>query len=331
MRISQFGRYALSLSIAVLLLAGCGGNLSSSTSTMPMVESQPATPLHRGGIDHLYVDAAIGFSSSEILGYRIKGDRPTLICKVKNVTYADNIAVDGKGNLIAPNSASGQLIVFKGPRMCGPELGSVNDLYGQPTAAASNDAASGPIVVGNLLGPGFVVVCTMASSGCSELKSPPSGIGQVAGVAMANNGDCWASGYNASFSRVILVYFKRCSRSGRVATGYQNTGSGGLDIDAQGNLVSISWAGSQGSAAYVYQGCNPKCSLVGGPLALQYQAIQGHLNGASTALATVDVLKSQVDVYSYSPTNVTYQYSFNNGISGGATVAGVAYNPRSKE
>jgi hypothetical protein len=328
MRMLDFYRYGLSGFVALAMLAGCGGPLLSSTPATA-VESQPATPLHRG-TDDIYVDAAIGFSSSEILGYRIKGDRPTLLCRVKNVTYADNIAVDGKGNVIAPNSASGQVILFEGPQMCGRELGSVNDLYGVPTDAASNDAASGPIVVGNALGPGFVVVCTRASSGFSELKPPPSGIGKVAGVAMANNGDCWASAHNSSFSAVILAYFRHCSGSGKLATGYQNSGDGGLDIDAQGNIVSISSAG-KGSAVYVYKGCNPKCSLIGGPFALQHQAVQGHLNRASTALAMADTIKSRVDVYSYSPTNVTYQYSFKNGISGGAAVAGVAYNPRSKE
>jgi hypothetical protein len=328
MRMLNFYRYGLGSFVALVMLAGCGGTLSSSTPATA-VESQSATPQHRG-TDDIYVDAAIGFSSSEILGYRVQGDRATLICRVKNVTYADSIAVDGKGNVIAPNSASGQVIVFKRPRMCGRELGSVNDLYGGPTDAASNDAASGPIVIGNALGPGFVVVCTMASSGCSELKPPPSGIGHVAGVAMTNNGDCWASGYNSSFSAVILAYFKHCSGSGILATGYQNSGDGGLDIDARGNIVSISSSG-KGSAVYVYKGCNPKCSLIGGPLALKHQAIQGHLNRASTALAMANVTKSQVDVYSYTPRNITYQYSFKNGIGGGATVVGVAYNPRSKE
>ena len=96
MRMLDFYRYGLGGFVALAMLAGCGGAWSSSTPATA-VGSQP-TPLHRG-TDDIYVDAAIGFSSSEILGYRIKSDRPTLLCRVKNVTYADNIAVDGKGDV----------------------------------------------------------------------------------------------------------------------------------------------------------------------------------------------------------------------------------------
>ncbi len=35
----------------------------------------------------------------------------------------------------------------------------------------------------------------------------------------------------------------------------------------------------------------------------------------------------QVDVYKYGPTSLTYEYSFNNGLSASDDVEGVAVNP----
>ena len=102
---------------------------------------------------------------------------------------------------------------------------------------------------------------------------------------MAKNGDCWASATNST-GTATLTYFKGCTGSGRPAKHYRNSYYGGLDIDNAGNLVSISAFDSE---VYVYKGCNPACTLVGGPFALHNQSIFGHLDQKSKHFAAADL------------------------------------------
>ncbi len=277
----------------------------------------------------IYVDLQTGSSSSEILGYRNKNGRPRPFCTVEGVGYADRIAVDPAGDLISPDSFAGSITVFRGPRMCGKDLGSFTDPYGQPLDAASNNAATGTIAIANIFdntGNGSISVCTLAHGCTANLTS--SNMVEVAGVAMANNGDCWASAVKSSFV-ATLTFFKHCAGSGQLSGGYQNKAYGGLELDARGNIVSISWTG-YGSSLYVYQGCRPQCTLIGGPFTLKHEAMTARLNGDGKTLAVADYQRSRVDVYSYTPTSLTYEYSLTDGLSGG-TAAGVAFTPRSKE
>jgi hypothetical protein len=103
---------------------------------------------------------------------------------------------------------------------------------------------------------------------------------------------------------------------------------GGLDIDKAGNLVSISAFDSE---LYVYKGCNPACTIVGGPFSLHDEAVFGHLDKKSKHFISGDFALGEADIYRYNPTNVTYSYSFNNGLTSSDVVEGVAFNPRSKE
>jgi hypothetical protein len=327
-----FRVYALSVSLAIPMLAGCGDNSRPVPAAMPPAAAvrDTSTPAMRKNAQ-LYVDALTGGSTSAILGYHLNHRLKPPICKIKRFHYADNIAVDGGGNLIVTNGRHGSVSVFKGPRMCGPELGSLLDVVGRPSDAASNNAATGTIAIANTLdfsGPGSILVCTLTNGCSANLLNPKMSV--VAGVAMANNGDCWASAIDASSRTATLIYFKQCSGAGRAATGYKNKGDGGLDIDGQGNLVAISSSGSQ-TSVYVYKGCRRHCSLIGGPFALPYEAIHGHLNQDSSELAMANVLAPQVDVYRYSPTNITYKLSFNVKGIGAVSIDGAAYNPRSKQ
>jgi hypothetical protein len=82
---------------------------------------------------------------------------------------------------------------------------------------------------------------------------------------------------------------------------------------------------------YVYSGCKPSCTLVGGPYALQGLSVFGHLNHQSMTFAAADFQYGQVDVYQYnSPSSFNYYYSFNNGLSASSLVEGVAFNPRAR-
>lgn len=351
---------ALCATVAVGVLAGCSGsNLASAGSTpttgaaqshfrnghlipqwsalasvvpLELRPSGPArvlakiVPERKSKRSHIYVSE---FFNTLIWGYRDpNSNNSSPICSVSPVSSVNGIAVDGKGNLIDPDGGSRTIIVFKGPGMCGASIGSVSDPYGQPSDAASANAVTGTIAVANIYGTsgaGSISLCTLPGGCFANLTNPH--MYEVFGVAMANNGDCWASATNSA-GKATLTYFKGCTGSGRGAKHYRNTDPGGLDIDNAGNLVSISAFDSE---VYVYKGCNPGCTLVGGPFLLKNESIYGHLDQKSKHFAVSDYTLGEIDVYNYSPTNITYSYEFNNGLSSSEDLEGVAVNPRSNE
>ena len=198
------------------------------------------------------------FFNPYVFGYPLdnsKNGPPT--CRVYN-PYAsvNDIAVDGDSNLIIPLEIPNEVLVYNGTRMCGRWAATIADPYGQPTGAAANDAIHGTIAVANILdlsGSGSISLCTV-SGGCTQNLTNPS-LYEVGGVAMDRQGNCWASGFNPSYSSV-LIYFAGCSGSGVAATGIANTqGYGSIDIDKNGNLVVVSIP----TDLYVYRGCKPKC------------------------------------------------------------------------
>jgi hypothetical protein len=88
--------------------------------------------------------------------------------------------------------------------------------------------------------------------------------------------------------------------------------------------------------AALYAACKPACSLAGGPFPLLGLAYYGHLNKKGNIFAAADEGLAQIDLYKYRSTpkpSLTYEYSFNNGLSSGSRsiVFGVAFNPRSAE
>lgn len=272
------------------------------------------------------------FFGSEILGYRSRNrrDKPP-VCTVPGVSYVDGVAVDGKGNLIDPDGGSRTVKVFKGPGMCGPQLGSISDPFGLPSDATSADAANGPIVVANEFDgppsktyPGSISLCTLKAGCTANLTNPK--MYEVGGVAQAKNGDCWASSETSS-GAAVLIYFKRCFGHGQVAKHFRNRYYGGLDIDNEGDLVAVSFRDAN---LFIYKGCNTVCRLVGGPFPLRGLPFFGHLNEASTRFAVADDAFVQVDVYAYTHASLQYLYSFS-GVSESSDLGGVAYNPRSKE
>lgn len=273
------------------------------------------------------------------------------LCSLSVNELSGNIAVDRQGDLLvigAVGSGVG-VIVFAGQGLCGPELGSILDPYANAGAGvlavdvASRDARSGRIVIANEQTSGTgehgsVSVCTLTAGCTANLKTP--NMNSVERVALAPNGDCWASGYGLNKSpprRAIpmLGYFAHCRGRGVAATGFQNSEFGGIDIDDNGNLVSIDRAFGY---LYTYSGCNPVCTLVGGPFQLRKHGnpyTYGHLDGSSKhfVVATVFAVGSmrlpQLDVYSYNTIGIRYEYSISNGITSGAN--GAAFSPSSKE
>jgi hypothetical protein len=317
-------RLTFSISAAIVF-AGCGGSMSPSAPVTSAASSAAQRPLRGASAPDAFRRGIYVSTFTAIYGFRINPRHNHPTCMVK-AAYPGAVAVDALGNLMVPNGGSKSVTIFKGPKMCGPELGSFDDPYGQPSDAASSNAVTGTIAVANIFdtsGPGSISICTF-SSGCTK-NLTNSNMYEVVGVALATNGDCWASATN-SVGTATLTYFKGCSGSGQAATGLKNTYYGGLAIDSHANLVAADAFVPQ---LWVYKGCNPKCSLVGGPFALKGDSVFVSLNKNSTQLAAGDYSNGEVDVYAYTPTSLTYEYSF--GVGGSSDVEGVAYNPRSKE
>jgi hypothetical protein len=296
---------------------------------MPLM-GRPAPDIARRGI---YVSEFYGTSAYAYM----KGNRANngAICTVPwPVSLPNGIAVDGAGNFIEPDGGTRTINVGQGPNMCGAMAATIADPYGQPASASSANALTGTIAVGNIFdnsgAPGSISVCTV-SAGCTQNLTNP-GIYELAGVAMDNAGNCYADAIDPS-GFANLTYFAGCTGSGVQATGFSNVYYGGIDIDASGNLVTIDTFGTGGTGAVdVYSGCNPACTLVGGPFPLIGNAVFGHLNSLhNNKLAVADVVNGQIDIYRYGPTSLTYAYSFNNGLSASLDVEGAAYNKRSPQ
>jgi hypothetical protein len=359
---------ALCTAAALALVAGCSGSISQTTpsdsSTMARAQSRhshghskpqwafPANLINNKGATGprfrqvlasiakpttsqptrgLYVNQ---FYGDEIGAYQDKNtaNNPPFCYVPTGATYVNGIGVDRKGNLITPmaESYSGypEVVVWQGPNMCGAEVGQVTDPYGQPSDAAAFDAATGTMVIANIFdissSPGSVSLCTL-SGGCTVNLTNPA-MYKVAGVALDTHGNCWASAEDTS-GAATLTYFAGCAGAGQQATGFMNTDYGSLEFDRNGNLVSVDKSGVQ---LWVYSGCNPACTLVGGPFPLEGLSVFGTLNHQSMTFAAGDQENGDVDVYAYTPTSLTYLYSFSNGLSASAMIEGVAFNPAAR-
>jgi hypothetical protein len=351
---------AICTTIAVGLLAGCSGNMGSSPSASAPTVSGAQTRISNGHIvpqwsklasiipqgiprvgnvrlggmqpdRHHKKKKTVGLYGSQFVLGTINGYKGTPTgntpptCSL-GASYPNSIAVDGKGNLIDPDGGSRTVIVYNN-KLCGAMLGSFSDPYGQPSDAASNNAATGTIAIGNIFdtsGAGSVSICTM-SGGCTA-NLTNSNMYEVAGVAMAKNGDCWADAINSG-GAATLTYFAGCTGAGQAATGFTNTYYGGVDIDNKGNLVTIDFLTP---ALHVYKGCNPACTSVA-TYSMNAYPIFGHLNVKSNLLAVGNFNVSGVDVYSYSQSALTYKFTITDGFGSGYDTEGAAWNPRSPE
>lgn len=317
----------VAIALAVAGLAACSNAAPSSlpgttnSTTLPLRISR-ATPK-----DGIYVGE---FSNSSVFGYAGENEQNAPpVCGETAGDFVVDVAADSKGDLVVPSEQAEQIYVYRGPKLCGPLAATLHDPYGLPVDAASPDALTGTIAVANVEDdgpisnppPGSITICT-AAKGCAINLTNPH-MYRVAGVALDARGDCFASAVDEN-DVAKLVYFARCSGKGRVASGFQNAGYGGLEFDKKGNLLSLD---DSDGRLYVYAGCRPKCRSVAGPFTLQGLSIYGKLDRSGTTFAAADYANGQIDVYSYDTTALTYQFSFNQDLLKGANVEGVAFSP----
>lgn len=327
------------LAATVLAASGCSGNAPMMT---PSTFGQTAfrTPLiepSRG----IYVSANNGSGVGVVFAYpEYNRSNGKPLCYVRGFNFLWDIATDAAGDLLVPDALGG-IFVYKGPHMCGLELGHIKGFSNQQAVdAAAVDAAHKEIAVAYHYGrfisyPGSIAVCTLAK-GCTRTLTNP-GVFEIFSVTMAKNGDCWADGWPWSSTKPNLVYYAHCKGKGQTATGFQNEYAGGLDVDDEGHLLAISSpsftsSNRHRSKLFVYGGCNPACTLIGGPFVLSPrkkhgQAEFGHLSPSSDRFVVADNTYSQVEIYAYTGhgTGLRYLYSFNNGFNGGIPI-GAAYN-----
>jgi hypothetical protein len=344
---------ALGLCAVAALLAACS-SLGSSSSSFPSTDAEQSGVARVVSMIPIWLQPTRGqrilhelespakkkkppkggfyvseFYGANILGYPNPNDTngpPT--CMVA-AAYINGFGVDPKGALIAPSGSARTVNVYHGPKLCEPLSGSFADNFGQPADAASLSALTSTIIVGNITtgsqSTGSVSICTL-KGGCTANLTNASITGFGGGVALAKNGDCWMSAEKQSFSGFVLVYWKGCAGGGQVATGTKNTYYGGLTIDNKGNLISVDLSGS----IYVYSGCNPACTVVGGPFGTEGDSLFGGLNKKADQFVVGDYADTQADVYTYSPTKITFSYDFDNGLTSGDDSEGAAFSPANK-
>jgi hypothetical protein len=327
-------------SIIALAAAFLGGCSSGSQNSPAMLSALPSTPMSFRAVPAkdaaktgIYVSAFDGTAVYGFASDNRKNRAP--ICSVDTGKKAINdVGVDGDGNLVIPEGRRQKISVYKGPDMCGSELGSMHDPYGQPAAAASFNAATGMVVVANIEASnreqiGNIAICTL-KGGCTKKLANPNITGPAIGVALAKNGDCWLVSNNASRTAGVMTYWPRCTGHGEAVTGFQNSSDGSLSVDKHGYLVSVDHLGGTTGWLWVYSGCNPACELVGGPFPLEGRALFGALNAAGDAFGATE-LTGAVDIYKYSPTELTYEYSFSSGFDSSDYPEGFAYSPGFKQ
>jgi hypothetical protein len=104
-----------------------------------------------------------------------------------------------------------------------------------------------------------------------------------------------------------------------------------VDVDNKGNIVTFNWHGSAGTDLWVYSGCNPACTSVSDNSLTNNSALFGHIGRQGERLIVGAYLAGQADIYAYTPTTLTYYYSFNNGLTASGLVEAAAYSPSSKK
>ena len=308
-------------------LARAAADRARSTASPPLRRREAPDAAKRG----IYVSS---FDGTSIYGFRngYRGGYGPMCTLYTGQVYINGIATDPSGNLIVPQNNGDQVKVYSGPDMCGSLLGSFKDPYGQPANAASFDATSGTIAIADIKGKhgslGSLAVCSL-SGGCTK-KLEPKFTGYATGAALAKNGDCWLTTENRAFTGAGMTYWRGCAGTGKLVTGFKNVSYGSLSIDKRGNLVSIDFTGGRTGQLWVYSGCNPACTLIGGPFPLAGQPFFGALNAKGNTFGTIESefpYGGTVDIYKYTPIKVTYEYSFDSGFAPVSMPEGFAYSP----
>ncbi len=347
---------AVCTTVAAALLASCSGNgMSPSNSVVPSGSGATTQARHHGGIAQstipkqfmpthwdgklhgkkapqsevrgIYVSEFYA-TTDNVMGYpKNNSSNQPPICYVSTNDNVNDLNVDTKGSLIVPNAFDG--VNVYAPGMCGSLQTTITDSYGQASGAAALNATSGPIVVDNIFGSSnsAVVTCTASSGTCTPLNTP--GASEMFGVAMDRDGNCYADGLNAS-GITTLWYYSGCSSTGQAVSGFSEPFGGSVSVDSQGRVTVVSLFNSSFSTPSqvdTYSGCSTGTCTHIATTALLGESVFGSLGRRNARFIVGDITFGQEDIYQYHQGNLTYLYSFNNGVSGSEDNEGVAYSP----
>ncbi|MBV9719361.1 MAG: hypothetical protein JOZ77_08575 [Candidatus Eremiobacteraeota bacterium] len=314
---------------ALALLSGCASASSPNTGLLSSTTmAPPAWVRIRNDASDARAVYVSSFYQGTILGFSPANDRNRPPRCSLSSSYPNDIASDPQGNLIVPEGGPLTVVVYAGSPTCGPEIGSFSDPYGYPTDAASRNAATGIIYIGNFEARnqlyGDVAVCSL-SGGCTTRLANVAIGGALIGVAVDRRGGVYASGQTAqSGEGASLVYWPNGKGTGREMTAFKNASPGGLDIDATGNILALD---PVAPALWVYSGCPSTCAAHG-PFPLKGTAEFGKVNEQNSIFEAADYPLGQVDVYAYHGTaGIAYKYSYNSGMNVAGEFKGIARSP----
>jgi hypothetical protein len=338
----RFFSAAMCTAVAVSLLAGCSGNSSSPSSSMPngigagalarhrvatlAISKLPSAKFGQYRLHNVATSLPRGIATAQFTGSggtswvypKNNASNAPPICGNASVAV-NGLGSDQAGDVVIPEAFDG-ISVYAPPftaSSCGTLLATIPDSLGQAEDGAAINAASGTIVVGH--NDGIVATCTILADSCTELTSPNM-LSDFVQVAMDVNGNCYADGFNSSDAISLWVYSGTpsapCTGTGVESTGFSETSIGGIDVDNKGNLVALS-LGSP-STVTTYSGCaTGACTVVQAAHALTGESVYGHVGRQNARYVTGDVTNGTIEVYSYKPaTGVgAMLYDFNNGLT----------------
>jgi hypothetical protein len=266
-----------------------------------------------------------GYSQTGSEGQKMTGP----ICTISGQSNVTDIGEDTEGNVYVPFGNTDTVTVFA-PN-CGAQIGSYSDPYGQPVDFAAKagkvklhgvpiQGAAFDIVGSSGSEYGNVALCTIAKGCTSELTDPS--INTLYAGAYDSAGNVWASYLNQENVPALIVW-PNGTMPGEVVSGYINSGVGGLQFDAKGNLIAID-SSLPGAYSYTCSVESASCTSNGSSV-LNGHMLYGKLVAKGAAFDVADFSYGSIDVYSYP--SFTYQYSYIQGLDQSDLVIGLTGVP----
>lgn len=301
--------------IVAIAVAGC----SAASSASPQLVSAGTEAFARAQ-DKVAKNVYVTYENSgnsTIFEYpaQNRNDSPPL-CTFSLAQTVRGITADTSGNAyvseLEPGRTIGQVLVFA-PN-CGRQIGVVRDSSGGPVdaVALSGDQIFMPDDQG-------VSVCTLR--GCTA-RLTDRAILRTLSVAVDRLGNVWAAAYGFHHS-VVLVVWKQAHMPGHKVVGYVHDSPGYIMFDNSNNLVDVQDLSNEMyrfKCQLVYFQCIQlfRVTLHGGSIA-------GALDGINSDIQVTDFERGSVDVYTYP--NLTYEYSYDNGLGAGPSWDAIAQVP----
>jgi hypothetical protein len=343
---------ALSVSAALLVLAGCSGGGSSAVTPMGGAPNMNGTlalsrnpvsvipkemlqvpSTDRGLVIRHGKAAAEGvyvteFSSSQAQEYKVPNptNKPPF-CTLSGLSAPNGVAVEARTrNFYEPDGGSRTIIIHK--PACGAQVGvALSDPNGQPSDIAFNDT-TGTRYVSDIFdnggAAGTIQVYKKNDTTPSSQLSDPSFF-ELIGIETDHKNNVWET-YIQATGAPGLIEFVGGKMPGQIHNVNGLTRPGGIEFAANGDMIIVD-INTSTPLAQVY-----KPPYSGNPIKtipLKGAAVWGKIDCQQKNLYIVSFTNSSLDVYKW-PSGA-YEYSVTNGIPSGSNAEGVAVDPADTE